>query len=109
MTLCRGDKFDAAVQMLIVVPVDKPFGPIPRCGNVRKRLGRIVRLIFQGSKGGLRIGVVIAYRRPAEGRVRWSCLFGQFGSEVKVYPVIIYAARFCFTGAGEFPIRCAFE
>ncbi|PCI53978.1 MAG: hypothetical protein COB36_11410 [Alphaproteobacteria bacterium] len=28
--------------------------------------------------------------------VKWSCLFGQFGSGIKLYPVSCYAASFVF-------------
>ncbi len=60
MTLCWTHIADSAVSVLVVVPVDKPTGPVSRVLHVRKPCGRVLRPILRRAEQRLDEGVVVA-------------------------------------------------
>ena len=61
MALMWGDKADAAVLMLVVVPVHTLLCPCP-CGcQVGEALARVLWAVFQGAKERFDVGVIIRY------------------------------------------------
>ncbi len=66
MAFTGRDKPNRTVTMLVVVPVHEALHPGARCGNVLKRLLRILWTIFQGSEQrfGERIVVGRRTKRP---------------------------------------------
>src|ERR1700733_4344378 len=64
MALCRGNIADAAVAVLMVVPLHKTRRPLPRGVEVGKPFGRKLRPILHGAKQRFGKGVVIAHPRP---------------------------------------------
>src|SRR5580693_657497 len=69
MTLRRGNVADAAVAMLVVVPLDEAHRPLPRSVKVGKSLERELRLILRGAEQRLGKSVVIAHSWARVGRL----------------------------------------
>lgn len=68
MALCRRDEPDRTMPMLVVVPLHKGADPLPGGQEGGKGAARVRGPVFQGLEQGLRIRVVVADCRPAEGR-----------------------------------------
>src|SRR5215207_10341204 len=64
MALRRGDIADAAVPVLVVVPVHEGGRPLPRLGQVGKTRGGEVGAVLGGAEQRLGIGIVVADPRP---------------------------------------------
>ena len=68
MALGRGDVADAAVAMLVVVPVHELPRPVSRRIQIGKALGRKLRPVFGGAEQRLGERIVVAHARPRMGR-----------------------------------------
>src|SRR5206468_12959337 len=68
MALGRTDVADAAVSMLVVVPVHELPRPVSRGLEVGKPLGRELGPIFGGAEQRLGERIIVAYPRPRMGR-----------------------------------------
>ena len=66
MTLCRGDIADAAVPVLMVVPLHESHGPLSGSGQIGEPLERELGTIFRGPEQRLGEGVV-ALQNPSPG------------------------------------------
>ena len=61
---CTGrDPTDAAVQMLLVVPVHEPAGPQPRLHQISHAVLRELRAVLGRAEHALGVGVVVAHTR----------------------------------------------
>ena len=65
MTLCRCEKADPAVMMLITVPVYKEGTPLPGFFKAAEAFWLVVRPVFQCLEEGFRIRVIITNPGPA--------------------------------------------
>ena len=65
MALRRGDVADAAVTVLVVVPVHEIGRPLPRRGEIGKARGGEVRAVLGGAEQRLGIGIIVADPRAA--------------------------------------------
>jgi hypothetical protein len=68
MALSRRDVADAAVTVLVVVPVHEAGGPLPGGIEVGKALGRERGSILRGAEQGFDEGIVVADPRAGVGR-----------------------------------------
>lgn len=68
VALRRGDKLDRAVQVFVVVPIDKSAHPGACTVQCREHFLGIFRPILQRTKQRLRIGIVVAHQWATE---RW--------------------------------------
>src|SRR4051812_2895555 len=63
MTLSRCDIADPAMPVLMIIPVDKAVGPLPRVNEIWEPLLRVGRPILRGAEQRLHEGVVVAHSR----------------------------------------------
>ena len=68
MTLCRSDIANATMTVLMIIPVDKAIGPLPRGSEIREPVLWEDRPILRGAEQRLHEGVVVAHPWPRVGR-----------------------------------------
>ena len=68
MALGRRDIPDCTMAVLVIVPADETFNPLPGGIDTFKALDRIFRAIFKRPEQGFGIRIVIAHPRAAVGR-----------------------------------------
>ena len=67
MPLLRRNELDAAMAVLVVVPIHKCGNPLAGLLFVAEWPAGVIRPVFNGAEQRFRVGIVVAHPRPGEG------------------------------------------